>query len=100
MQEEVIKITEVQIVPVKPENGLIAFCSFILNNQFYIGNIGIYTTPTGEDYRLVFPGKKLPTGKYSNTFNPISREAGMTIKLAIIAAYEALLAKGKKKNDG
>lgn len=39
-----ISISEIQIVPVKPNNGLVAFASCVVNNSLYIGNIAIYTS--------------------------------------------------------
>ncbi|MGP8321200.1 MAG: hypothetical protein ACT6FE_02585 [Methanosarcinaceae archaeon] len=37
-----MKITEIQIVPIKANNGLVAFASVVLNNQLYLGSIGIH----------------------------------------------------------
>jgi stage V sporulation protein G len=86
-----ISLSEIQILPVKPNNGLVAFASFILNGQFYIGNVAIYTTPDGFDYRLVYPAKILPNGKQINIFHPITREAGEVIKFAVLEKYRALI---------
>ena len=38
-----IKLTEIEIVPVRPNKGLVAFASFILNDSFFIGDVAIYT---------------------------------------------------------
>ena len=88
MQE--ITISEIQIVPIKPKDGLVAFASFIINNQFYIGDIAIYTRPSGEDYRLVYPSKILPNGKLINCVHPINRHTAEIIKEAVIKAYQDL----------
>ena len=40
-----LEISEIQIVPIKPQNGLCAFISAVINHQFYIGNIALYTSP-------------------------------------------------------
>ena len=93
-----LEISEIQILPVKPQNGLVAFCSFILNNQFYVGNIAIYTSPsTYDDFRLVYPSKILPTGKQINCFHPINREAGNAVKKSIISQYEKLMERLKRE---
>jgi len=86
-----IQLSEINLIPVRPNNGLIAFASFILNGQFFVGNIGIYTTPDGYSYRLVYPDKILPNGKRINLFHPISREAGESIKEVVINKYKALI---------
>ena len=53
-----LNITEIQILPVKPQNGLVAFASCVIDGQFYFGNIAIYTSfsdPSG--FRLIYPTK-------------------------------------------
>lgn len=87
-----LEITEVQIFPIKPRDGLVAFASCIVNGQFYLGNIAIHTRLDGSGYRLVFPAKILPNGKEIQCFHPITREAGDTIHQAIIEQLEALTA--------
>ncbi len=68
----VITITEVQIVPIKPKDGLVGFASVIFNESLYLGSIGIYTRPEGG-YRLTYPTRK--TGNITiNTFYPIRKE--------------------------
>ena len=81
-------VSEIQIIQVKPKDGLIAFTSCVINNQFYLGNIAIYTSPSSPDgFRLVYPLKILPTGKQINCVHPINRETGNAIKKAIINKY-------------
>lgn len=87
-------VTEVQIIPVKPRNGLVAFVSCIVNDQFYIGNIAIYTSPSSQEgFRLVYPIKTLPTGKELNCVYPISRETGDIVLKAVVSKYKELLSK-------
>ena len=89
-----LEIDEINILPVKPQNGLVAFASVVLNNQIYIGNIAIYTSPTLEEgFRLVYPDKMLPNGKRINCVHPISREAGEAIKQAVTNRYLELMSK-------
>jgi DNA-binding cell septation regulator SpoVG len=68
---------------------LIGFASCIVDKRFFVGNIAIHTTLNG-DCRLVFPAKILPNGKQINCFHPITKEAGIAIKEAIINEYERL----------
>lgn len=84
-------ISEIQIIPVKPKDGLVAFASCVVNSSLYIGNIAIYTSPTNpEGYRLVYPSKILPNGKEINCIHPINRETGTVISKAIIRKYKDL----------
>ena len=95
-----ISILEIQIVPIKPQNGLIAFASAVINNQFYISNIAVYTSPSAKDgYRLVYPDKILPNGKRVNCFHPINQEAGEKIKNAIISKFKELMEKVINGNE-
>jgi len=91
-----LTISEIQIIPVKPNNGLVAFVSFVVNSQFYIGNVAIYTSPSSPDgYRLVYPIKVLPNGKEIHCVHPINRQTGDVVRRAVIAKYDELTAKAK-----
>jgi len=85
-------IFEIQIIPVKPKDGLVAFASCVINNSLYIGNIAIYISPTNQEgYRLVYPTKVLPNGKEINCVYPINRRTGETIAKSIIKEYKDLI---------
>ena len=102
MQEVVI--SEIQIIPVKPKDGLVAFASCVIDNQFYVGDIAIYTRPDGRDYRLVYPCKILPNGKRINCFHPINREAADKLTNEILNSFKDLTenvakTQGKRESD-
>lgn len=69
-----MKISEIQIQLIKPKDGLIGFCSFILQDCFYLSSVAIYTRLNGG-YRLVYPTKKGGI-RDVNIFHPITREVG------------------------
>jgi stage V sporulation protein G len=77
------KITEVEIIPIKPINGLIGFASVVIDDRLYIGSIGIYRKLDNLDYRITYPTKKVGT-KNINICHPITRELGWMIEAAII----------------
>ena len=81
-------ITEINIVPVKPMSGLVAFASFVFNNQFYFGSIGIYTRPNGG-HRLTYPTKKNGFNSI-NIYHPIDSVVSKYIEDTIIKKYEEL----------
>ena len=88
------EVSEIQIVPVKPKEGLVAFASCVINQSFYIGNIAIYTSPKRpEGYRLVYPSKVLPNGKEINCVFPINKETGDLITAAIISRFREIITK-------
>jgi len=88
-----LKICEIQILPVKPRDGLLAFASFVLNDSIFVSSVALYSRPDGSGYRLVYPQKTLPNGKVLNVVNPISREAGETIQRAIETKFLELVGK-------
>lgn len=91
-----VVISEVQIIPVKPKGGLVAFASCVINGQFYVGDVAIYTRPDGQNYRLVYPCKVLPNGKRINCFHPINREVADKLTEAIVSTFRDLTEKVEK----
>ncbi len=84
-----MKISEIQIVPIKPSNGLIGFTSFVLNDSLYLGSIGIFTRPEGG-YRLTYPTKKVGN-RDINLFHPINKEFAKAIEKAVIKKFEDVM---------
>ena len=82
------KVTNIQIVPVKPKDGLVAFASFIFNDFFYFGSIGIYTRPQGG-YRLTYPTRKTSSNSLP-IFHPINKEIAKAIEKTIVSKYEEI----------
>lgn len=88
------KLTEIQITPIKPQNGLVAFASLVLDHSLYLGSIGIVTRPEGG-YRLVYPTKKVGAANI-NIYHPINKEVATHIEEEIIKTYEEVM---NPKND-
>ncbi len=82
MNSQEIKIEELNIIPVKPKDGLIAFASFILDKKYYVSSVAIYTRLGGDGWRLVYPSKKVGD-KNINIFHPINSEVGTKIEEAV-----------------
>ncbi len=80
------KISEIEIEPVKPQSGLVAFASFVLNDWLYCGSVAIMTRLDGS-YRLCFPTRKLSSGEIS-VFHPINKAVERAISRAVLAKYE------------
>ena len=98
-----IEISEIQIVPQKFQNGLVAFCSFVINNQLYVGSVAVYSSPSSPtNYRLVYPQKVLTNGAKINIVHPINQEAGLFIQNKIVGEYLKLvdqITKGVIENE-
>jgi len=77
-----MKITEIQITPIQPKDGLVAFASVVVENSLYLGFIGVYTRLDGLGYRLTYPTKKIGD-KSINIYHPINREISKAIEQAV-----------------
>lgn len=76
------EIDEVEVVPIKPREGLIAFASCVMDKKLYLGSIGVHTKLDGSGYRLTYPTKKLGESNIP-IYHPISKELGEAIAKAI-----------------
>ena len=84
-----MSITEIQIIPIKPQDGLVAFASFVLDNNLYLGSIGILTRPEGG-YRLLYPTKKIGM-RSINVYHPINKEFAQSIEKEVISKFEDVM---------
>lgn len=71
-------VSEINIVPIKPKNGHIAFVSFILFEKLYINSVAVYTR-FGGGIRLVYPRKK-----NLDVCHPINHEFGDAIENEVL----------------
>lgn len=78
-----MKITEIQIIPIKANNGLIAIGSIVFDNCLYLGSIGIHKKLYKDEYRITYPTKKI-SDKDINIYHPINKETSKLIELEII----------------
>jgi len=85
-----MEITEIQITPIKPRDGLVAFASVVIDNNIHLGSIGIHTKLDGSGYRITYPTKKVGE-KNLNIFFPINKEMSKKIEEAIISKAKEIL---------
>ena len=74
-------ISEIQFYPVKPQDGLLGFVSFVLDGKFWMGSVAVFTRKEGG-YRLVYPTRKV-AGQNINVFHPINIEVGLQVEQAV-----------------
>jgi stage V sporulation protein G len=84
-----MKITEIQITPIKPKEGLVAFASIVLEDSIYLGFIGVHTKLDGSGYRLTYPTKKVGE-KSLNIFYPLNKETSKELEKAILTKVEEM----------
>lgn len=89
-------ISEVQITPVKPNNGLIGFASFVLYEAVYCGSVGVFTRPQGG-YRLAYPTRKI-SSKDIDVYYPINQKIGRVIEEEVISKFEEVVSKDNDRH--
>lgn len=90
-------VSEIQIAPVKPKGGLVAFASFVFGDALYCGSVGVFTRPNGG-YRLVYP-TKLVAGRQLDMYHPISGTVGKLIEQEVITKYEEVMNHGRYRHS-
>lgn len=83
-----IQISEVKIDFIKPQEGIVAFASVVINNAICLSSIAIHKKLNADNYRITYPSK----GKF-NIFHPISREAGLAIETAVLNKFQEVMSK-------
>lgn len=74
-------VKDIEITPVKPNAGLVGFCTFILYEALYCSSVAIYTRLSGG-FRLVYPQKAV-NGKQMDIFHPINPMLGKKIEIEV-----------------
>ncbi|MDP2855539.1 MAG: septation protein SpoVG family protein [bacterium] len=92
-----MKITEIQIIPIKPRDGLVAFASIVVENSLYLGFLGVYTRLNGEGYRITYPTKKIGE-KSINIYHPINKETSQAIERVIIEKAKKVFEKSNENS--
>jgi len=78
-----MKVSEVNIIPIKSSDGLVGFASCVIDGQLYLGSLGIHRRLDGTGYRITYPTKRVGTREL-NYFHPITKQAGSDIEQAIV----------------
>ena len=78
-----MKISKILIKRLAPNKGHIGFCSVVIDEWLYLGNIAIFTRLNKEpNIRLVFPEKKVGEKKLQ-IFYPLSSSEYFQLEKAI-----------------
>jgi stage V sporulation protein G len=84
-----MKITDVQITPITPRDGLVAFASVVLDDSIYLGSIGVYTRLDGSGYRITYPTKKIGI-KDLHVHRPTNEDMSKLIEEAVVSKTKLL----------
>lgn len=92
------RISEIQIIPIKPKDGLVAFASFVFGDRLYLGSVGIHSKLDGSGFRLTYPTKQVG-GRDLNIYHPINRETSEAIEKAVISKFKEVMKKSNDRHD-
>lgn len=76
-----MRVSEVNITPVKPNGGLVGIASVVIDDNIYLDSIAVYTKLDGA-YRLLYPTKMIGN-RSMGYFYPINRDASKLIEDAV-----------------
>lgn len=79
-----MKISEIQITPIKSSDGLVGFASCVIDRQLFLSSLGVHTKLDGSGYRITYPTRRVGS-RSINFYHPISKDAGTAIEQAINA---------------
>lgn len=75
-------ITDVQIKTVRPQRGLVAFASIVIDDSLQLSSIAVYKRLDGTGWRLTYPTKH--AGLHDlNIYHPLTPETSQIIEKAI-----------------
>lgn len=78
-----MNVKKVEIVPIKPHEGLIGFASIVVGEGLYLSSIGIHKRKDGNGFRITYPTKKVGNMNVS-IFHPLDKELSKEIEQAIV----------------
>lgn len=93
------KVTEIQIVPIKPKDGLIGFASVVLDASLCLTSIGIHQKLDGTGIRLTYPTKRVGD-RSMNIFHPITKELSAVVEEAVFAKFKDVMNKTNDRYNG
>ncbi len=83
-------VKKIEIVPIKPHNGLVAFASVEVDDRIYIGSIGIHKRRYGSGFRITFPTRKVGDHQLA-VCHPTTPDLSKEIESAITSKAEEVL---------
>ncbi len=93
-----MNITEVQIIPIKPSDGLVGFASLVLDGKIFLGSIGVHSRLDGNGYRITYPTKKVGD-RNLNIYHPIDRDLSSAIETAICNKFKEVMEKSNDRHN-
>jgi len=77
-----MKVSKVEVVAVRPNQGLVGFASVELDGKLLLNSIGIHSRRDGRGYRLTYP-TRAGGGAAITVFHPINPDLSKEIEAQV-----------------
>jgi DNA-binding cell septation regulator SpoVG len=84
-----MRISKIELIPIKAQQGLMAFASLVLEDSIFLGSIGVHKKLDGSGYRLTYPTKKAGPANII-LYHPITSDLSKRIEEMIVAKAKEL----------
>lgn len=81
-KEVTMKVSKIEVVPVRPKRGLIGFATVELDEQIVLHSIGIHSRRDGDGYRLTYPTRQGGNQEFA-LFHPTTPELSKAIETLV-----------------
>lgn len=93
-------ISEVNIIPVKPNDGLVAIASVVIDNSIYLNSIAVYVKLNKPgSYRLLYPTRQVGN-RLVGYHHPINRPTSRLIEDAVFKKCNELFQRSNYDRHG
>lgn len=88
-------ITDLDLIEVAPKGSLIGFANFVVERAFSVNGVAIHRRLNGNGIRLVYPSKKLNSGREISLIYPTNSEIYQMLESVIFEKYQQMNIGGK-----
>lgn len=86
-----MKITKIEIRPMRDEGNLKAFCSIVFDDVFIVHSVKIIQGK--EALFVAMPSREVKNGQFRDTAHPIDNEFRMAMEALILDKYHACVSR-------
>lgn len=88
-----MKITKVEIRPMRNEGNLKAFCSVVFDDVFIVHSVKVIQGK--ESLFVAMPSREIKNGEFRDTAHPIDNDFRLKMEQIILARYKEVVKEGQ-----
>jgi stage V sporulation protein G len=88
-----VKITKVEIRPMRNEGNLKAFCSVVFDDVFIVHSVKVIQGK--ESLFVAMPSREIKNGEFRDTAHPIDNDFRLKMEQIILARYKEVVKEGQ-----